>query len=63
MDKNILIARVRQILALDKNASELYADLAKNSEKRFSQAFAQIARDEKRHIALSLKIISLLEKG
>lgn len=63
MDKNILEARIRQLLAIDKNAFDLYSDLGKNIEDPdLKDKFLKIARDEKRHVALSEEMISLLNR-
>ena len=62
MDTNILIARIRQLLAVDKNAVDIYSDLAKKADERLKEVFAEIVKDERRHVALSLEMLSLLEK-
>lgn len=62
MDKHTLVARIRQLLAVDKNAADIYGDLANSAGDRFKAVFADMAGDEKRHVALSLEMLSLLEK-
>ena len=63
MDRKTLIARLRQLQAVDKNAFALYtelSELAKDEDKR--KLFSGIAKDEKRHIALGEEMLSLLER-
>jgi len=63
MDKRTLIARIRQILAADKNALALYSDLARTAEDgELKKKFADIAKDEKKHCALGEKMLLMLEK-
>ena len=59
--KTELEERVRQLLAIDTNARDVYADLAKNVEgKGLKAKFLALSREEERHIGLSRKILSLL---
>ncbi|MCX5705782.1 MAG: hypothetical protein NTZ92_06980 [Candidatus Omnitrophica bacterium] len=63
MDRNTLIARLRQITAADRNALAIYtelSELAKDENQR--KVFSDIAKDEKRHIALGEEMLSLLER-
>lgn len=63
MDKKTLIARFRQLEAADRNALDVYTELArlvKDESQR--KLFSHIANDEKRHVALSKEMLSLLEK-
>ena len=63
MDKKTLIARLRQLETIDKNAFTIYTDLselAQDSEQK--EIFSDIANDEKRHVALSKEMLSLLEE-
>lgn len=58
MDKKEFEARLRQLLAADKNAHDLYVDLCnKIDENEMKNQFAAMAEDEKRHIAQLKKII------
>ena len=60
MDRKTLIARLRQLQAIDINALAIYTELAKEDDYR--KVFSAIADDEKRHVALSKKMLSLLEQ-
>ncbi|MDD5128737.1 MAG: hypothetical protein PHO40_03715 [Candidatus Omnitrophica bacterium] len=63
MDRKTLIARLRQLQAVDMNAFAIYSELSglvKDDNQR--KVFSGIAKDEKRHVALGKKILSLLEK-
>lgn len=63
MDRKTLIARLRQLYAIDKNAFAIYAALLGVVEAiEQSKLIAAIAEDEKRHIVLDEEMISLLEK-
>ena len=63
MDRKTLIARLRQLQAVDKNAFAIYTELSelvKDEDKR--KLFSGIAKDELRHIALGEEMLSLLER-
>ena len=61
VNKKELEERVRQLLAIDTNALDVYSDLVKNVEdQRLKAKISEIARDEERHIALSREVLSLL---
>ncbi len=61
IDKKILEERVRQLLAIDKMALDLYDDLANNVKDRdLKDKFLEIAGEEHRHIELSQEILLLL---
>ena len=62
MDTKAICARIRQLHAADKNAVDIYSDLAQRADERYRQVFADIASDERRHAALSQEMLSLLEK-
>ena len=58
-----MIARLRQLQAVDKNAFAIYTELSelvKDDDLR--KLFSGIAIDEKRHIALGEEMLSLLER-
>ena len=64
MDKKTFIARLRQLETVDRNALDIYtelSELAKNEGQR--KVFSGIADDEKRHVDLGKKIISLLRSN
>ena len=66
MDKTremeILIARIRQIHAADRNALDIYADLAQRcDEPDMKEQLRSIAQDEGRHVALDREMLALLE--
>jgi len=61
IDTYTLKERVRQLLAIDKMAMDVYIDLANNVKDRdLKDKFSEIAGEEVRHIALSQEILSLL---
>jgi len=63
IDKKTLTARLRQLLAVDKNAFAIYSELAElMKEDDLSAVFSDIAKDEKRHTIWSQEMLSLLEK-
>ncbi len=62
MDKRTLIARLRQLETVDKNALDVYTELSKLVEDDGQRkVFSRIANDEKRHVALSKEMLLLLE--
>jgi rubrerythrin len=63
MDRKILIARLRQLQAVDLNALDIYTELSELAgDKNQCNAFLVIAKDEKRHVALDKQMLSLLEQ-
>lgn len=63
MDKKTLEARIRQVLAVDKNALMVYTDLANTADDAgLKDIFSKIAKDEERHVALGEKLLTMLEK-
>jgi len=63
MNRKTLIARLRQLQAVDINAHDIYVDLLKlTKDDTQRKIFLSIADDEKRHIALGKKMLSMLEK-
>jgi rubrerythrin len=63
MDRKILTARIRQILAIDKNALDIYSELSKSVKDDIQRKLISgIAADEKRHVALDEEMLALLEK-
>ena len=64
MDEQIRILedRLRQLLALERNAQEIYIDLANNcSDPATSEQLREIAKDEAHHLAMEKEIIKLLK--
>ncbi len=62
MDKATLAARIRQVHAVDRNAFDIYTDLAKRVEDAdLKRLFEEIARDEKKHITLSESLLASLD--
>lgn len=62
MDRKILIARLRQLQAIDRNALAIYTELTelvKDTDQH--KLFFNIANDEKRHVALGREMLLLLE--
>ncbi|MDQ7778720.1 MAG: hypothetical protein RDV41_03290 [Planctomycetota bacterium] len=63
MGSETLEARLRQLLAADMNARDVYEDLARNvPDKKLAALFDAIAKDEARHVATWKGLLSLLEK-
>lgn len=62
MDRMELLARVRQLRALDLNAADIYADLGRQlPDEKGRSLFRAMSADERRHIGLEEEIITLLE--
>lgn len=56
--------RLRQLNAVDANSIQVYSDLAAKSEDpSLKKLFLKIAEDEKRHEAMEMELLDLLEKG
>ncbi len=63
MERTILIARLRQLQAVDINALAIYTELSKLADDESQRKlFFGIANDERRHVALGKEMLSLLEK-
>jgi rubrerythrin len=63
MSRTNLEARIRQVLANDTNAADIYADLAALADDGAMKAqFEKIAEDERRHVEMSKELLSLLGK-
>jgi rubrerythrin len=63
MSKSELEARIRQLLAIDKNAADIYQDLADLvPDVKMKADLRKIASEERGHVAISKKILSLLGK-
>lgn len=63
MGRKILIARLRQLQAVDINALAIYTKLSKLAkDNTHRKLFFGIAEDERRHVALCREMLSLLEK-
>ncbi len=63
MDRRVLAARLRQLLALDQNAFAIYTDLARlTTDEEMRALFLGVAKDEARHTALDKEILTLLER-
>ena len=64
LDKAELEARMRQLLALDINALDIYGDLAQNHPDEDARLKLQkLVADEQRHVALSMELLSLLKQS
>lgn len=60
-DKELIINRIRQLLAVDRNAALIYTELAKmTKDEAVKGQLQQIARDEGSHVATSLRLLKLL---
>ncbi|MFA5272493.1 MAG: hypothetical protein WC412_09195 [Candidatus Omnitrophota bacterium] len=63
MDRKTFVARLRQIHVTDMNAFAIYTDLAKlTRDPAQRKIFSAIAKDEKKHVELCKRMISILEK-
>jgi len=63
MDRKILIARLRQLQAIDLNALAIYTELSASAPDASQRnLFLDIAKDEKRHVALGQRMLLLLEQ-
>jgi rubrerythrin len=63
MERKILISRLRQLLAADKNALDIYTDLSESApDKSYREKFQKIAQDEKNHTILDAKMLAILEE-
>lgn len=64
IDLKTLTARVRQLLAIDKNAFAIYSELSElTKEDGLGEVFSDIAEDEKRHTIWGEEMLSLLENA
>ncbi len=62
MDSNVLLQRVRQLNAIDKNALAIYTDLMKKVEHPdLVKIFQRLVRDETKHVRLEKELFSLLQ--
>ncbi len=58
----ILEARLHQMLAVEKNAQDIYSDLAVHClDAARSKQLREIAEDEARHITMEKEILELLK--
>jgi rubrerythrin len=63
MNKIEIESRLRQLLATDMNAHAIYADIALNTDDQaLKNELDVLAKEEEGHIALTRKLISLLNK-
>jgi len=64
MSKITFCQRLRQLLAADMNARDVYGDLCKMAKDgEIKSMLEMIAKDEDRHVELEKKMLSLLEKS
>jgi rubrerythrin len=62
VDKKTIEARIRQIAAVDRNAMDIYLELAHNvSDSEIQKQLLFLSEDEKRHIQMLNAALSLLE--
>jgi rubrerythrin len=60
-DKSVLEARIRQLLAIDKNAVDIYTELADLfADELIKTTMRKMAGEERGHVKLGQKILSLL---
>ncbi|MDD5195661.1 MAG: hypothetical protein PHQ96_08335 [Candidatus Omnitrophica bacterium] len=61
MSKRIVEERIRQLLALDKNAYDIYSDLAaKIDDPELKGKLELLAKEEAIHVSLIKEMLSLL---
>lgn len=61
--KQHFLARLRQLQAADRNAMDIYADLAQRCDvPEMKEKLVAIAKDEARHFALDNELIDLVGK-
>lgn len=61
MDKKIMEARIRQLLALDQNACDIYTRLAGLAQThKMKTALLALAADEKKHVKVENDILKLV---
>ncbi len=66
MDEQIRIleARLHQLMPMERNAREIYTDLANNcSDSATREQLREIAKDESRHLAMEKEIFELLKSS
>ncbi len=63
MSTRIFEARLRQLLAVDKNARDLYSDLSnRTNDKEIKGRLTANAKEEKQHVVLEEHILLLLKR-
>jgi len=63
MQFEMFLDRLHQLNAIDRNALEIYSDLAKQvPDKQLAEVFRALAQDEARHVRLEKEIFTLIEK-
>lgn len=63
MDKKLFEKRLRQLIAIDKNAADIYTDLAKKAvDSKIKETLLALAIDENRHCNAEAEILSLISK-
>jgi rubrerythrin len=61
MNKKIMEERIRQLLAVDQNAFDIYTNLAKLAQtKKMKSTLLIIAADEKRHAEYDHELLKLI---
>ena len=61
MDKKLMEQRVRQVLALDQNAYDIYSKLALLAQtQKTKSTLLAIAADEKMHVKAASEILKLI---
>jgi rubrerythrin len=63
LDRKIIAARLRQLLAADKNACAIYSELAQLTDKdALRTVFLGLSKEEARHSKLDEEMLLLLEE-
>ncbi len=61
MSRNILVERIRQLAAADRNAFDVYNDLQNQVEDEgLALILREIAKDEARHMAVEKELLEFL---
>jgi rubrerythrin len=61
MDKKTIEMRVRQLLAVDHNACDIYADLAERAQtQKMKDTLLVLVAEEKKHLKMEAEILSIV---
>ncbi|HNX69047.1 MAG TPA: hypothetical protein PLL75_04810 [Candidatus Omnitrophota bacterium] len=63
MQFEMFVDRLHQLNVIDRNALEIYSDLARQvPDKQLTEIFKALAQDEARHVRLEKEIFALIGK-
>lgn len=61
MPRNVLIERIRQLAAVDRNAFDIYNDLQRQVDNEdLIRIFRRLAKDEARHMTVEKELLAIL---